>query len=94
MIVVVSVNNMTISGKLNAANSEAQNVKTTAQAYYAQRTPMEWPEDSSVLEAENYLIGSPKAVYVFGGNGIITHVTSSEWGGIVWDASSQVWKRG
>lgn len=93
IIVAIVTPNMTgfvTSGILNAAQTEAENVKTAASAYLAEYEV--WPQDSDDLSS--YLDGTSKATYVFGGDAGIESVSDQEWQGIYWDAGSQSWVKG
>jgi len=50
-----------ITGKLSAANSEVENVKTASLAYYAENE--KWPDDSSQLAG--FLAGNVTSLYGF-----------------------------
>jgi prepilin-type N-terminal cleavage/methylation domain-containing protein len=89
-IIIPNGTGLMTSGILNAAQTEAENVKTAAVGYLAEYE--EWPEDSDDLDG--YLEGASKATYVFGGNPGIESVSDQEWEGIYWDADSQTWARG
>jgi type IV pilus assembly protein PilA len=103
-IVIPNVTGFTTTGTLNAANTEAENVKTASMAYYAEYgtwtgvTPTGTPPDTTSYEA--YLTGTPKARYNFTGTGLIDGVgnpdatpatggeASSGWSGIHWETTS------
>lgn len=75
---------------LDAANKEAENVKTAALAYYADQSG--WPSQSAVLIAGGYLTGPLRASYQFdAATGLIISATSTGWSGIRWDAQSLKW---
>jgi type IV pilus assembly protein PilA len=81
------------SGILNAAQTEAETVKTASAGYVGQHG--EWPDSSD--DVGLFLEGGPdalKATYQFGGDGEIDSVSDQEWEGIHWDADSQTWARG
>jgi prepilin-type N-terminal cleavage/methylation domain-containing protein len=81
------------SGRLNAAITEAENVKTAATGYMGECG--EWPTSSD--DVGFFLEGGTdnlKATYQFGGDGTIDSVSDQEWEGIYWDVDSQTWKRG
>ena len=76
------------SADLNAANTEASNVKTAALAYYADQSPPAWPADETALAA--YLTGTIVGTYTFGADGLVSAATYV--GGsttLVWDAAGQ-----
>lgn len=98
-IVVPNVAGFMTSGTLNAANTEAQNVKTAAVGYLAENGS--WPANSSVLD--QFLEGGSgalKATYTFsavlGEGGRISGaqpVNPGGWTGIEWCPSTQTWVR-
>ena len=89
-IVIPNVAGFMTSGRLNAANTEAANVKTAASGFMTEYG--EWPDDSDNLVP--FLEGTIKATYVFGGTVGIERVSDQEWEGIYWDTDSQTWARG
>jgi prepilin-type N-terminal cleavage/methylation domain-containing protein len=92
-IVVPNGAGLMTTGRLNAAITEAENVKTAATGYVGQHG--EWPASSD--DVGDFLEGGTdklKATYQFGDDGIIDSVSNQEWEGIYWDADSQTWKRG
>jgi prepilin-type N-terminal cleavage/methylation domain-containing protein len=97
-IVVPNVAGFMTSGTLNAANTEAQNVKTAAVGYLAENG--DWPDTSDNLE--DFLEGGTdnlKAKYTFsdveGEGGLISDADETVgWGtSIDWDPDSQTWIR-
>ena len=91
-IVVPNVGGFMTAGRLNAANTEAANIKTAAVGYLAEEG--DWPDDSSQLG--DFLEGRPKATYDFGGDSTIESTTDigDGWGSdIRWNATDQVWER-
>jgi type IV pilus assembly protein PilA len=98
-VIIPNVAGFMVTGKLNAANTEAENVKTAALAYYAEHSG--YPVDSTSLTT-NFIAGTPNATYSFdNATGFITTATpsgSSAWTGITWDTApavgSRKWKRG
>jgi prepilin-type N-terminal cleavage/methylation domain-containing protein len=92
-IVVPNVSGFMTSGKLNAANTEVQNVKTAAVGYLAENG--KWPTSSNDLV--NFLEGgidNLKATYSFDKNEITTASPVGEgWGSIYWCRNSQTWVR-
>ncbi len=95
-IVVPNVAGFMISGSLNAANTEVQNVKTAAVGYLAEYG--EWPATSTPLEGV-YLEGAPKVTYTFsavaGEGGRIASADPIDWdgAGLQWNATDQIWER-
>jgi len=96
-VVIPNVAGFMTAGTINAANTEAQNVKTAALGYYAEQTPPAWPDTSADLAA--YLTGTVKATYTFGPDGLITTAGTvpGTWntGGttIEWNEAEQRWVR-
>jgi type IV pilus assembly protein PilA len=99
-VVIPNVSRFMITGRLAAANSEAENVKTAVMAYYADHE--QWPADSDVLMSGNYTAGTLKAKYYFddisGTNtGFITTADptiANGWGSdIKWDTSLPLGQR-
>jgi type IV pilus assembly protein PilA len=92
-VIIPNVAGFMKTGTLNAANTEKENVKTAAMAYYAAQDPAAWPATSAAL-SPSFLTGSLKAVYSFDSSGVITAATVSAspngWTGISWDTDK--WK--
>jgi prepilin-type N-terminal cleavage/methylation domain-containing protein len=93
-IVIPSVGAFKRTGTLNAANSEAQNVKTAATAYLAEHDA--WPDTS--LDVVSYLDKAPKATYGFDTqNGTILgppDTVPGDWGtSIAWNQTAQKWEK-
>jgi prepilin-type N-terminal cleavage/methylation domain-containing protein len=89
-IVVPNVGSFSTSGTLNAARTEAENIKTAASGYLGEYD--EWPDSSDNLAA--FLDGSIKATYQFGGDAGIESAEPGDWGDeIAWDADAQTWQR-
>lgn len=92
-IVAPSGAGLMTSGRLNAAQTEAEHVKTAAAGYVGEHG--EWPDSSDdvgfFFEGDSDAL---KATYHFGGDGIIESVSDQEWEGIHWDVDSQTWARG
>lgn len=62
-VVIPNLSTFMTSGTLSAANTEAENVKTAALAYYADQNPPAWPNSSD--ELTSYVAGKLKATYYF-----------------------------
>ncbi|MFO7996988.1 MAG: prepilin-type N-terminal cleavage/methylation domain-containing protein [Dehalococcoidia bacterium] len=82
-VVVPNVGAFRTTGKLAAANDEAEYVKTAALAYYADAA--DWAGVTpAVLNSgtgyETYLAGELKALYVFDDDGFIVSVSEHTWG--------------
>lgn len=92
-IVVPNVGSFMTSGTLNAARTEAENVKTAAVGYLAEEGV--WPTDSDDLGI--YLEGTIKADYTFGGTAGISAADPDIAGGwgtdIEWIVGTQTWDR-
>jgi type IV pilus assembly protein PilA len=92
-IVIPNGAGLITSGRLNAAITEAENVKTAATGYMGEHGI--WPTSSD--DVGFFLEGGTanlKATYQFGGDGEIDSVSDQEWQNIHWDADSQTWARG
>ena len=92
-IVVPDVTGFMLTGTLNAANTEARNVQTAVTGYLSENNA-EWPDSSDDLG--DFLEGGTanlKATYTFGGDAGIESVSDSEWEGIEWNATKQLWER-
>jgi prepilin-type N-terminal cleavage/methylation domain-containing protein len=92
-VVIPSGAGLMTSGTLNAAQTEAENVKTAAAGYVGEYG--EWPDSSD--DVGFFLEGGTtnlKAKYEFGGDGIIEDISNQEWENVHWDVDSQTWARG
>jgi prepilin-type N-terminal cleavage/methylation domain-containing protein len=82
-IAIPNVSGFLGTGCLSAANTELQNVKTAAIAYYAEFKT--WPHDSTQLV--DRLVGNARAQYSFEDtNGFVIEATNVSWSGITWSA--------
>jgi prepilin-type N-terminal cleavage/methylation domain-containing protein len=94
-VVVPNVGGFFSTGKLNAANTEVQNVKTAAMAYYAETGT--WPDDSSFLYDPDpnlsYLNEDSHSLYAFDTDwGTITGATLGyDDESLDFDATGQEW---
>ena len=91
-IVILNAVGYITAGKLNAANTEAANVKTAATSYMADHNGV-WPTDSTLLAP--YLSTLPETTYTFNvTNGLITLATGG-WAdqGLTFNAASQMWQK-
>jgi type IV pilus assembly protein PilA len=95
-IVVPNVAGFLVSGTLNAAQTEAENVKTAAVGYLAEEGV--WPVDSGDLD--DFLEGGSAALrasYTYGSSAGISAADpdiSGGWGDdITWNVSAQTWER-
>jgi type IV pilus assembly protein PilA len=67
-VIIPNVSTFMNTGRLNAARTEAENVKTAALAFYADHntdTVAGWPNTSTNLTNGNYVTGSLKGAYTF-----------------------------
>jgi len=77
-------------GTLNAANTEADNVKLAAMAFYADKGTFTGVDPGY----KDYLSGTLKGDYTIGATGLITGADPGEWGAaIAWDAGLYKWKK-
>jgi prepilin-type N-terminal cleavage/methylation domain-containing protein len=96
-VVIPNVGTFLKTGTLNAANTEAENVKTASMAYYAEHNA--WAADSDTIVADNFTTGTLKADYTFNtGSGQINGASPADngtgaWAGISWDAANFKWIR-
>jgi prepilin-type N-terminal cleavage/methylation domain-containing protein len=93
-VVIPNILGFMITGRLSAANSEAEQVKTAAMGYFGEHS--DWPENSDVLSPD-YISGTLKASYHFNEAGFIDGVSdpdkvptkggerSSGYKGIMWE---------
>jgi type IV pilus assembly protein PilA len=104
-VIIPNVGAFLVTGTLNAANTEAENVKTASTAFYAEHGT--WTNvNVPVTGYEAYLTGTPKATYHFmttgttaglidgvGNPGVTASTggtTSTGWSGIHWDTTLAV----
>jgi prepilin-type N-terminal cleavage/methylation domain-containing protein len=81
-VVIPNLGAFMVTGKLSAANSELENVKTAELAYYAEQNPPAWPTNSGDLSG--FLAGNLTGYYEFDtGYGWVT--LGSGWAGLNWD---------
>ena len=95
-VVIPNVGSFLATGTLNAANTEAENVKTAAMAYYADQDPPAWPANSAALTGADpsYITGTLKADYDFDTDTGLISGASGGWTGIYWDQDAYKWKKG
>ncbi len=91
-IVIPNAAGFMTTGRLNAANTEVQNVKTAAVGYMAEHEV--WPADADPALLP-YLSAAPKVDYAFDlTTGLITGpATDSDWPGLTFYPADQMWKR-
>jgi type IV pilus assembly protein PilA len=94
-VVIPNVSRFMITGRLSAANSEAEHVKTASLVYLSEYG--EWPDSTMSGNFSDYIAGTLKAEYHFNEYGFIDGVgdpgtipasrgtTSSEYDGIMWE---------
>jgi prepilin-type N-terminal cleavage/methylation domain-containing protein len=99
-VIIPNVGTFMTMGTVTAANSEAENVKTAALAYYGDYN--KWPENTLDENFSEYIAGTLKASYHFNIYGFIDGVDdptvvpdsggteSSEYKGIVWQNPTDV----
>jgi len=84
-VVIPNLGAFMVTGKLSAANSELENVKTAELAYYAEQNPPAWPGTSADLSG--FLAGNLTGSYTFDtGYGWVTG--GSGWDGLNWQAGA------
>ncbi len=92
-VIIPNVGRMLGSATLNAANTEAANVKTAAVAYMADNNG-DWPATSDP-DLLPYLSGTLKATYIFDPQtGLISDATPTgddAWKNIHWVEATQLW---
>jgi len=106
-VIIPNVTSFMKTGTLNAANTEAENVKTGALAFFADWGV--WPVSTNNMTGSNnpanetYITGTLKASYHFGASGLIDGVgnpggtgstggtASTGYSGITWDPTGIKW---
>jgi len=89
-VVIPNLGAFMTTGKLSAANNEAENVKTASLAYYAENE--EWPTTSA--DVTSYLSGILSANYTFDSStGFISDASTTVWEGIEWDTGVPLGQR-
>ncbi len=84
-VIIPNLGAFMITGRLSAANSEIENVKTASMAYYAENEA--WPADSDELEP--FLAGNLTGSYTFDTAwGWILEGTGWQQYGLEWSAGS------
>ena len=66
-VIIPNITRFMAVGNLAAANSEVEQVKTSALGYFGEFST--WPDDSDALVATGYITGTLKAWYDISGNG-------------------------
>ncbi len=88
-VIIPNVTTFMDTGRFNAARTEAENVKTAALAYFADRntdTVNGWPSSGTNLQDNGYTTGTIKGTYTFTDNGTISAATYGTTG-FDWDAT-------
>jgi type IV pilus assembly protein PilA len=96
-VIIPNVSTFMNTGRLNAARTEAENVKTAALAYYADHATdaaNNWPADGTALVSHSYVSGSLKGSYTF--NTTTGNITGGAYPGsgtqlFNWDTATQTW---
>jgi len=89
-VVIPNAAGFLTTGTLNAANSEAMNVRTAALGYMAEHNGVCTTSSDSLGD---YLDGTLKATYTLSTAGRITGVSAQTWTGISWDTTTEQWVR-
>ena len=87
-VVIPNRGSFMITGRLSAANSELENVKTASLAYYAEEEV--WPTSSDQIVAKELIAGNLTGTYTFDLDyGWITGGTGAGWtdNGLAWEAA-------
>ncbi len=85
-VIIPNVTSFMKTGTLNAANTEAENVKTAALAYFAENGV--WAGNSDTIATANFTVGNLKADYTFNtSTGLISNAVPADNGGGEWSAS-------
>jgi type IV pilus assembly protein PilA len=92
-VVIPNAAGFMITGTLNAANTEAANVKTASVGFMAEHDGV-WPDTSGDVGFDEYYAGALKGTYTFDDDGYISAADPGTWGSdISWDATDQEWER-
>ena len=92
-VIIPNVAGFLNTANIAAANSEANTVRTAADASYSDTGS--WPDDSSNLASEGLLDREPKEIYSFDTDGLIDGIDSSGgWieAGLSFNTTSQQWE--
>lgn len=97
-VIIPSVSGFITSGKVAAANSEVLSIRTAIRAYQAEHNSTYPGADGTAAtfaaDVLPYLSAPPKGTYTCDSSGVLTGVDNSYAAGIIWDATTQQWKRG
>ena len=95
-VIVPNIAGFMISGRLAAANSEVLSLRTATRAYQAENNT-NYPTGTSAqftADVLPYLSTIPKGTYTCDYSGVLTGIDNSYASGLIWDATTQQWKRG
>jgi prepilin-type N-terminal cleavage/methylation domain-containing protein len=79
-VVIPNISGFMITGELSAANSEAEQVKTAALAYFGEHGV--WPDTSSQL-VPHYISGTLQADYNIDGYGWLVSANNTGWSPLI-----------
>jgi type II secretory pathway pseudopilin PulG len=94
-VIIPNVTTFMNTGKLNAARTEVENVKTAALAHFADHSADNpivnggWPQNNAAIGP--YVSAPPKGAYTWSDNGTITG-TANSYAPFVWDTTLVTWK--
>jgi type IV pilus assembly protein PilA len=88
-VVIPNISRFMITGQLSAANSEAEQVKTSALGYFGEYGL--WPDNSDVLTTTGYITGNLKATYEISGDGDAAGAGTGTGYGWLMSSSNQSW---
>ena len=95
-VIVPNIAGFMVSGRVAAANSEVLSLRTAIRAYQAENNT-NYPTGTSAqftADVLPYLSTTPKGTYTCDSSGVLTGTDNSYATGIIWDTTSQQWKRG
>jgi prepilin-type N-terminal cleavage/methylation domain-containing protein len=89
-VILPNLNTFFGVGNLNAARTEADNVRTAAVGYYGEHHV--WPNNSGDLES--LVSSAPRATYIFDtATGQVIDATDVSWPGIKWSTDENTWSK-
>ena len=90
-VVIPNAAGFLTTGTLNAANTEAMNVRTAAIGYMAEHDGV---CATSSDDLTDYLTGTLKATYTLAATtGQITDAAAGSWTGIIWSQADEEWQK-
>jgi len=92
-VVIPNVGAFMGSATVNAANTEAANVKTAAVAFYADQNPPTWPGTSDALMTGGYLTGTLVGSYTFNTSTGLIHTATYGTSGLTWNGTTQQFEK-